>query len=89
METGGAVWVRVGDGGVRGTLSDGIVVEVVGVAGVGCEFIDVATAPGGGGCEVLALWDPGRTIGLESEMLGLSAYPLLSHIIVSNDSNPN
>ena len=68
--------VELGGGGVRGTLSAGIVRVVVGVAGVGFELSDVATEPGGSGSEVLALADPGRTIGLESEIEGLSTYPL-------------
>jgi hypothetical protein len=42
------------------------------------ELDVVATDPGGRGSFVLALADPGRIMGLESEMLGLSAYPLCS-----------
>ena len=75
VDAGGAVWPG-GGGGVRGTFCAGIVVELVGVAGVTFELVDVATVPGGGGSEVLALADPGRTIGFESEIVGLSAYPL-------------
>lgn len=40
------------------------------------ELGEVATGPGGGGSFVAELVDPGRTMGLESEMLGLSAYVL-------------
>ena len=76
VDAGGTV--ELGGGGVRGTFCAGIVEEVVGVAGVGFELVDVATEPGGGS-EVLALADPGRTKGFESEMVGLSAYPLYSH----------
>ncbi len=68
-----------GGGGLRGTLSAGIVVEL-GVAGVGgiLEFKEVATGPGGGGTEVLALAEPGSTAGFESAILGFlsSAKPL-------------
>lgn len=39
-------------------------------------FMLVATGPGGGGSEVAELLEPGSTIGLESLILGLSAYPL-------------
>lgn len=70
----------LGEGGVRGTFSGGIVEPDSGVAGVGetFELREVATGPTGGGSFVLALADPGRTIGLESEILGLSAYRLYS-----------
>lgn len=64
-----------GGGGVRGTFCGGIV-EAEGVDGVGdaaFEFNEVATGPGGGGSFVLALAEPGRTTGVESAMLGLSA----------------
>lgn len=65
-----------GGGGVRGTLCGGIVEEddgVEGVLGLTVELGDVATGPGGGGWLVLELAEPGRTMGLESWMLGLSA----------------
>jgi hypothetical protein len=75
VEAGGALWGG-GGGGVRGTFCAGIVVDEVGVAGVTFELVDVATVPGGAGSDVLALADPGRTAGFESEMVGLSAYPL-------------
>jgi hypothetical protein len=73
---GGVLWGGGGGGGVRGTFCAGMVVDEVGVAGVTFELVDVATVPGGAGSDVLALADPGRTTGFESEMLGLSAYPL-------------
>lgn len=76
VDTGGIV--ELGGGGVRGTFSTGIAEAVVGVAGVGFELVDVATAPGGGGSDVAGLADPGRTTGFESEIEGLSAYPLYS-----------
>ena len=74
VDAGGTV--VLGGGGVRGTFCAGIVEAEVGVAGVGFELNEVATKPGGGGSEVLALADPGRTIGFESEIECLSAYPL-------------
>jgi hypothetical protein len=64
-----------GGGGVSGTFRGGIVV-VEGVAGVAVAILElgvVATGPGGGGWLVLELAEPGRTIGFESRMLGLSA----------------
>lgn len=68
---GGGGTEEAGGGGVRGTFSIGIVVEL-GVAGVGgvFEFNEVATGPAGGGTEVPALADPGKTTGFESAMLG-------------------
>jgi hypothetical protein len=81
VDTGGGVlctWLGVG--GVRGTFSGGIVdiVEAeLGVEGVGDAFPVVKlviTGPKGGGSFVPA--PPGRTMGFESEMLDLSAYPL-------------
>jgi hypothetical protein len=74
VDAGGTV--DLGGGGVRGTFCAGIVEEVVGVAGVRCELVEGATEPGGSGSDVLGLADPGRTAGFESEILGLSAYPL-------------
>lgn len=69
---GGPGILTPGGGGVRGTFSAGIVLEV-GVAGVGaCEF-GVTTVPGGNGSDVAGLADPGSTTGLESGILGLSA----------------
>jgi hypothetical protein len=68
--------VELGGGGVRGIFCAGMVEEVVGLAGVGFELVDVATEPGGSGSDVLALADPGRTVGFESEIEDLSAYPL-------------
>jgi len=63
---------------VRGTFSEGIVVAEDGVAGVAEAWLsfDEIFKLGGRGSFVAALADPGRTIGLESEILGLSAYPL-------------
>jgi len=63
---------------VRGTFSDGIVVAEDGVAGVAEAWLsfDEILKLGGGGSFVAALADPGRTIGLESEILDLFAYPL-------------
>jgi len=49
---------------------------VTGVEEAILELGVVATGPGGSGSFVLALADPGRTIGFESDILGLSAYPL-------------
>lgn len=79
VDAGGGVVTFPGGGGVRGTLCGGIVEVddgVDGVFGVAVEFGDVATGPGGGGWFVLELAEPGRTTGLESVMLDLSAYPL-------------
>jgi hypothetical protein len=73
--------VELGGGGVRGTFSAGIVDAVVGVAGViGFELGDVATEPGGGGSDVAALAEPGRTTGFEFVIEALSAYPLYFYI---------
>ena len=74
MDTGGTLALGGGEG-VRG-ISCGGIVGVEGVAGVSFEFGDVATGPGGGGSDVLVLADPGKTMGFESEIDGLSAYPL-------------
>ena len=59
-----------GDGGVGGALGGGIGVVEVGVAGVAD-----AMGPGGGGGFVssVALAEPGRIAGFESEMLALVA----------------
>jgi hypothetical protein len=76
---GGVELVDVGGGGVRGTLCEGIAEaddEVDGVLELAVEVGEVATGPGGGGWFVLELAEPGRTAGLESAMLDLSAYPL-------------
>lgn len=78
---GGVAFTSEGVGGIRGTLWAGIVDVEVGVAGVGVfsfALKEVATGPTGSGSFVLELAEPGRTIGLESEMLGLPAYPLCS-----------
>lgn len=93
VDVGGAAWTLLGDGGVNGTFSVGIVVLEVGVAGVGGvriseELVDVATGPGGGGSEVDGLADPGRTAVLESLMLGLvESAKVLCRNIVSKHSN--
>ncbi len=70
VDDGGAVCTLPLGGGVRGTFCGGILDRELGVAGVGC--------PPTGAADEVALFDPGRTEGFESEMLGLltSAYPL-------------
>jgi hypothetical protein len=54
----------------------GIVASEVGVLGEGDglvteDIVEVVTRPGGAGSFVVALADPGRTMGLESLMGGL------------------
>jgi hypothetical protein len=72
-DVGGPVFTLPGGGGVRGTLWGGIVEADDGVDGVAVKLGGLATAPGGAGSLVLELAEPGRTAGLESAMLGLSA----------------
>lgn len=79
VDAAGTVELEGGGGGVRGTFSAGIVEELVGVVGVGFELADVATLPGGAGSDVAGLAEPGRTTGFESDMDGLSAYPLCNN----------
>jgi hypothetical protein len=79
VDVGGGMFTVPGGGGVRGTFCEGIVEADDGVDGVlelAVEVGEVATGPGGGGWFVLELAEPGRTAGLESAMLDLSAYPL-------------
>jgi hypothetical protein len=70
---GGGMIELGGGGGGRGIFSGRIVEVEIEVAGVGFELGEAATAPGGGGSDVLGLADPGRTTGFESEIEGLSA----------------
>jgi hypothetical protein len=72
-DVGGPVLTLPGGGGVRGTLCGGIVEADDGVDGVAVKLGGFATAPWGAGSLVLELAEPGRTTGLESAMLGLSA----------------
>lgn len=64
------VWTLLGGGGVNGTLSGGISVEDVGVAGVGLLPNIGLTEPGGGGTfvEAAGLCDPGRNAGSEGAL---------------------
>jgi hypothetical protein len=76
VDAGGGVATLPGGGGVRGTLCGGIVEADDGVAGVFWatdELDDEPTGPGGAGWLVAELAEPGRTMGLESLMLDLSA----------------
>lgn len=69
-EAGGEVVVVGGGGGVNGTLSAGMVAGFVADVIIGILALsEVATGPGGKGCEPSTLCDPGRTMGLESAKL--------------------
>jgi hypothetical protein len=80
MVVGGDVWTLVGGaGGVNGILSGGMIVEDVGVAGVG-EFPGASlTAPGGGGTltGMAGLCEPGKNAGSEPRA-EVSVFPELN-----------
>jgi len=85
VDVGGAVCIFGEPVGIMGIFSTGIV-GVDGVAGViGVSLTEelsvVFTGPGGRGSSVAELAEPGRTIGLESLMLGLSAKLLCTQLI--------
>jgi hypothetical protein len=62
-----------GGGGVNGTLSGGMIVEDVGVAGVGEFPAARLTPPGGGGTLVgmAGLCEPGKNAGSELRILSV------------------